>query len=236
MEFKSQLRNIFKKYNIEFSEDQIALLHEFHTNMIKYNEIHNLTRIVSDEDAIIKHYLDCVLPVNIFKNNKKVIDIGCGGGFPSVPLKIMNKSLDFTAIDSVNKKTNFVILMKNHLNLANFNVIHTRIEDLAHNLEYREKYDYAISRAVAPLNTIIEYSAPFLKENGYIVSYKGSNYEEEIKNSEKALEKLNCKIEKVEKYYIEELDTYRFVIIIKKIGKTSKIYPRKQNKPRIQPL
>ena len=171
MEFKLKLKETFKKYKINFNEEQISLLHEFHTNMVKYNELHNLTRIVSDEDAIIKHYLDCILPVNLFENNKKLIDIGCGGGFPSVPLKIMNKSLDITAIDSVNKKTNFVILMKNHLNLTNFNVIHTRIEDLAHNLEYREQYDYAISRAVAPLNTIIEY----LKNNdGYY--YKLYNY------------------------------------------------------------
>lgn len=236
MDFKTQLKETLVKYKIEISDKQCDLLQKYHENLIKYNEIHNLTRITDDYDAIIKHYLDSVLPCNLFKNNSKIIDIGCGGGFPSIPLKIMNESLHITAIDSVNKKINFVNLIKNDLNLQDFEPIHVRIEDLAHNLQYREQYDYAISRAVAPLNIIIEYSAPFLKNNGYIISYKGSNYEEELISSKNALEKLNCKLEKIEKYYIEELDTYRYVLIIKKFKNTSKTYPRKGNKPRLQPL
>lgn len=236
MDFKNKIKEKFNKYNINIDDNQIELLYNFHENLLKYNEIHNLTRIIDADDAIIKHYLDSVLPIKLLKNDSKIIDIGCGGGFPSIPVKILNDKLNITAIDSVNKKTNFVNLMKNTLNFSDFEVIHTRIEDLAHNLNYREKFDYAISRAVAPLNTIIEYSAPFLKNNGYIISYKGSNYEEELKNSTNALEKLHCKVEKIEKYYIEELDTYRYAIIIKKLGDISKNYPRKNNKPRIQPL
>jgi len=236
MSFKDKLKEKLLKYNIETSDNQINLLHEFHENLLAYNEIHNLTRIVDEDDAIIKHYLDSLLPINLLENNKKLIDIGCGGGFPSIPIKILRKDLSITAIDSVKKKINFINLMKNQLNFENFNGIHTRIEDLAHNLEFREQFDYAISRAVAPLNTIIEYSAPFLKNGGYIISYKGNNYEEELKNSENALKKLNCSIENIEKYYISELDTYRYVIILKKYKNIDKNYPRKNNKPRTQPL
>lgn len=236
MNFKDKLIEKFNKYNIAISNKQCEMLELFHQKLIKYNQTHNLTRIVDDNDAIIKHYLDSILPINIFKKNSKAIDIGCGGGFPSIPIKILRNDINLTAIDSVNKKINFVNIIKNDLNLPNFEALHARIEDFAHNSQYRENFDYAVSRAVAPLNTIIEYSAPFLKNNGYIISYKGTNYEEETKNAENALKKLNCIVEKIEKYYIEELDTYRYVIIIKKVNTIDKTYPRKGNKPRTQPL
>lgn len=204
--------------------------------MIKYNESHNITNITEEDEVIIKHYLDSILPVELIKDNSKVIDLGCGGGFPSIPLKIMNNTLDFTAIDSVNKKTEFVKSVANELKLDNFNVIHTRIEDLAFKNEFREKYNYIVSRAVAPLNVILEYSAPFAKNDGYILCYKGSKYQEEIDSAQNALKLLNCKVEKVKEYYIEEIDAYRYIIIIKKYDQINKKYPRKQNKPRLQPL
>lgn len=234
MNIKNRLIEIFNKYNININDDIADNLNKFNEMMIEYNKIHNLTRITDEEDVIIKHYLDSVIPINLFKNNSNIIDIGCGGGFPSVPLKIVNNSLNITAIDSVNKKINFVNMVKNDLKLDNFEANHTRIEDFA--IKNREKYDYAISRAVAPLQTIIEYSAPFIKIGGYIVAYKGSNYEEELNNSKNALKALKCCVKSVEKYYIEELDTYRYVILIEKLEKTPNNYPRKGNKPRIQPL
>ena len=161
---------------------------------------------------------------------------GTSGGFPSIPLKIMNESLNFTAVDSVGKKTTFVNNAKNTLNLSNFDVINSRIEDLAYKNEYREQYDIVISRALAPLPTVLEYSAPFLKNGGKIISYKGVNYEEELKLSENALKKLNCRIIDTIKFYIKETDSYRYFLIIEKFDNISKNYPRKQNKPRLQPL
>lgn len=236
MNIKENIKKVFNKYNIEISDEKAENIDKFNNLMLDYNKIHNLTSLTSEFDVIYKHYLDSVLAQNIIPNNSKVIDLGCGGGFPSIPLKIINETLIFTAVDSVGKKTNFVESAKNTLNLDNFNVINSRIEDLAYDNNYREQYDIVVSRALASLQTVIEYSAPFLKNGGKIISYKGSNYEEEIKLSKNALNKLNCKIVEIKEIFIEELETYRYFIVIEKFDTISKTYPRKQNKPRLQPL
>lgn len=233
---KELLEKTFKKYNILCDSNQIDEFQKYYDMMINYNQSHNLTSITDIPDVIIKHYLDSILPFQLIEDNTKIIDLGCGGGFPSIPLKIMNKSFDFTAVDSVTKKTDFVRSVANELRFNNFNVIHSRIEDLAFDSNYREQYDYIVSRAVAPLNIILEYSAPFAKDQGLIVCYKGSKYQEEINASNNALKKLNCEIVEIKEYYIEEIDQYRYILIVRKNGQLSTKYPRKQNKPRLQPL
>ena len=236
MLLKEKLIEKLGKYNLSNNDELCDQLVKFNDLMLEYNKTHNITSITNEDDIIIKHFIDSLLPINIFKDNSKIIDLGCGGGFPSIPLKILNKNLNITAVDSVQKKTNFVKLVSNELNFDNFNVIHTRIEDLAINKEYREQFDMVISRALAPMPTIIEYSAPFLKNGGKIISYKGSNYKEEIEISKNALNQLNCTIEEIKEYKIDELNTSRYVIIIKKHNTIPNKYPRKQNKPRLNPL
>ncbi len=233
---KNTLKEKLIKYNIRFINEDINKLVSFEEMLIEENKIHNLTSITDENGILFKHFIDSMLPENIFKENSKIIDIGCGGGFPSIPLSIIRKDIQITAIDSTNKKINFVNNVKNSLNLLNLEPKCVRIEDIANSTTYREQFDYAISRAVAPLNTIIEYSAPLLKDNGIIVAYKGSNYEEEIKTAKNALNLLNCSLMEVKQYKIEEIDSNRAVILIKKCGKIPPKYPRKQNKPRINPL
>ena len=127
--------------------------------------------------------------------NSKIIDIGCGAGFPSIPLKILENDFDITAVDSVNKKVEFVSNCTHKLGIDDkFICLHDRIEDIAQKKEFREQFDYVVSRAVAPLNIILEYSAPLCKNNGIIIAYKGINYKDEIQNSQNALNVLNCKI------------------------------------------
>ena len=237
MNFREKLKEIFGKHNISLSDKQAKDFEKYYENLIKINQIHNLTAITEENDVIYKHFLDSVLPVGELNNNSKILDIGCGAGFPSIPLAIMNNTLRIIAIDSVGKKVDFVNNTAQILDLSqNIQAKHTRIEDLARKSEYREQFDYVVSRAVAPLNIILEYSAPFLKNNGYIISYKGSNYEEELKNSENALKLLNCKLENVKEYSLPDINTTRYVLIIKKIDNISTKYPRGQNKPRTNPL
>jgi len=231
-----KLKEKINKYNIEYSEENIEKLAKFNDLMLEYNKIHNLTSITEENDVIIKHFIDSLLPYKELEENKKIIDIGCGGGFPSVPLAIINEKLNILAVDSIKKKTDFVLSAKNTLNIANLEVKTTRIEDIAFKTEYRESFDIVISRAVASLNTIIEYSAPLLKKHGKIVAYKGSNYQEELDNAKNALNLLKCRVKTIKEYYIEEIDTYRYIIIVEKFDDINKKYPRKQNKPRLQPL
>ena len=237
MNFREKLQNVFQNNKIHINEEQQRKFEIYYNNLLETNKIHNLTTITEENDVIIKHFLDSVLPYKEIPNNAKIIDIGSGAGFPSIPLKIMNDSFNITAIDSVGKKVDFIKNQVECLKLQNnFEVIHTRIEDLAHNPIFREQFDIVVSRAVAPLSVIIEYSSAFLKNNGYILSYKGNNFEDEIKASANALKILNCKIEEVFKYYIKEIDTYRYILKIKKFDDISPKYPRGQNKPRLSPL
>ena len=230
-------KNITENYGFNLNNSQIELFERYYEDLIETNKIHNLTTITEENDVIFKHFLDSILPVKLFKDNLKIIDIGCGAGFPSIPLKIINNTLNITAIDSVNKKIDFVSTEIKKLGISSgFNAIHTRIEDLAKNSAYREQFDYVISRALAKIRTNIEYSAPFLKQNGLIICYKGNNYLEELSESENALKELNCKVIEIKEYYISEIDAKRYIIIIKKIGKTPIKYPRSGNKPRLSPL
>lgn len=238
------IKEVLKKYNIKVDSIQAKNLSDFVFQMKEYNKIHNITAITDDMDIIFKHLLDSLLPLekiqDIYQNNSKnkikIADIGCGGGFPSVPLAIADNNLNILAIDSVKKKTAFVEQVAKNLNIKNLSVITTRIEDIAHNEKYREQFDIITSRAVAPLNIILEYSAPLLKNNGYIFAYKGSNYLEEIEASTNALKVLDCTIEKTFEYTINEINSKRFVLKIRKNSKIPTKYPRNQNKPRLQPL
>lgn len=233
---KEILKEKLDKYSIVYTEESLNNLVKFNDMMLEYNKSHNLTSITEEMAVIYKHFIDSLLPYREFEENKKIIDIGCGGGFPSVPLSIINNKLNIMAVDSTKKKTDFVEMVKNDLKIANLSVKNTRIEDLAKNPEYRESFDIVISRAVAPLNTIIEYSVPLLKNGGKIVAYKGSNYEEEVETAKNALKILNSKVINIKNYYIEEIDAKRVAIIIEKQGNCPKNYPRGQNKPRLSPL
>lgn len=233
---KNNLINVFHQYNIKIDEKTAENMVIFNDLMLDYNKIHNLTTITEEQDVILKHLLDSVLPIDLLEENKKIIDIGCGAGFPSIPLSIMNNKLHITALDSVKKKINFVESIKNALNLTNLQPIHARIEDFTNKNNNRESFDIVISRAVAPLNIILEYSAPLLKNGGYIIAYKGSNYLEEVESAKNAMKLLDCNIEDIKEYHIQELETSRFVLKIKKNSKISNKYPRAGNKPRLQPL
>lgn len=227
------LKELFLKYNITLSDEQIDKFNKYYEYLISENEKYNLTAITEKNDVYLKHFIDSVLPYNYFKSHSLILDVGTGAGFPSIPLAILRPDLNFILIDSVNKKVNFLNQLISILNLSNVTAFHTRCEDFAK--KNRENYDYVVARAVAPMNTLCEYLIPFAKINGEIIMYKGDNFLDELKASENVLKMFHVKHLDTLKYTIEGEMT-RNIIILQKLEKTNTKYPRGGNKPRLNPL
>ena len=233
-EFKNIFNEECNKNNIEITNNNIEEFYKYMVEILKWNEKVNLTAIKDEKEFIIKHFIDSLSISRYIKDSLKIIDIGTGAGFPGIPLKLNNKSLKITLIDSVNKKLNIIKEISNQMNLDNIEIIHTRAEDLAIKKEYREKYDIATTRAVSNLSTILEYMLPFLKVGGRAICMKGPNYIEELEESRNAISILGGKLEKIEN--IEIGDTKRIIIIVSKIKNTPLKYPRGQGKPLKEPI
>ena len=221
---------LFKKYNINLSEEKYERFMTYFNELILFNNQFNLTAITEENDVFIKHFLDSLYPEFLIKKNSKIIDIGAG--FPSLPLKIYREDLSVTMIDSLNKRINFLNTMISKLKLENVESIHTRAEDFAK--LNRNKFDYVVVRAVAKLSTLLEYSLPLLNVGGKLLAYKGDNIEDELASSNNALFILGGKIQDVLKYEIE--GNKRTIIVVEKIKDTPIKYPRNKNLPKTNPL
>lgn len=206
--------------------------------MTEWNEKINLTAITGEYDVATKHFLDCrsIFDYVDFADGAKIIDVGCGAGFPSVVMGITNRNLKITMLDSLNKRINFLNEVISELNLENLCAVHSRAEDLGRAKKHREKYDFAVSRAVANLASLTELCMPFVKVGGYFVAFKGPNVSEEIENAENAIKLLGGKIERVENYEIPTTDLKHNLVFIKKISAVSSRFPRKSPKPIKEPL
>lgn len=204
--------------------------------LLEWNQNINLTTITKEDDIELKHFADSLTITKYIEDNKKIIDIGTGAGFPGIPLKIYNESLNITLLDSLNKRISFLNNVIEQLELKKIEAVHGRAEDLARKKEYREKYDIAVSRAVANLSTLLEYAMPFIKVNGIFICMKGPNIEAELSNAKNALSKLGGKIDKIDSFKLYNTDNLRNIIIIRKIKNTDIKYPRKAGIPTKQPL
>lgn len=228
------LKELFNKYNIPHTDEMLQKLDLFYNMVVEENKKFNLTAITEKHDFAVKHILDSCLPYDMIPKNAKVIDVGAGAGFPSVPLKIIRPDLNLTMLDSLNKRVNFLNLCIDKLNLKNAEAIHFRAEDYA--LKNRETFDISIARAVASLETLSEYCLPFVKVNGSFIALKGSSYKEELEKANYAINILGGKVEKIQNITLQEIDGERANINIKKIKATPNKYPRGKNLPRLKPL
>lgn len=227
-----------KTLGIELKEEEINNFILYKQLLKEWNKKINITSITDNEEIDIKHFIDSITPLttNLIGKNIKMIDIGTGGGFPGLPLKIMNKEMDVVLLDSLKKRITFLNDIIEKLNLENITTIHGRAEELGRDKNCREKYDIAISRAVASLNTLNEYCLPFVKTGGYFISMKGPDVDEELKEAEKSIKILGGKLKDVKVIDLPLSDITHSLIIIEKIKETPTKYPRGGGKPKKKPL
>lgn len=234
-EFSKELTDKLSKIGIKLTKKQTEQFYNYMNLLLEWNEKINLTAITEPKDIILKHFVDSLTIASKISDGEKVIDVGTGAGFPGIPLSILKEEVEITLLDSLNKRILFLQEVIKNINLTKIEAKHSRVEEFAKNKNIRETYDIATSRAVAPLNVLLEYLLPLVKVGGRCICMKGSNIEE-IENSKKALEILGGEIEKVEKIILPESDMQRNIIIVKKVRKTPAKYPRKAGTPSKEPL
>ncbi len=233
--------------HIELSEKQLSQFLAYYEMLVEWNKVMNLTAITDFDEVCKKHFIDSLSLVKAYDvifsddiqnglSSVSVIDVGTGAGFPGIPLKIAFPDLKITLLDSLQKRVNFLQTVIDELSLQEIEAIHGRAEDFAKKGKLREKYDICISRAVANLSTLSEYCLPYVKVEGYFISYKSEKITEEMQNAEKALSVLGGSVEKQVEFMIPASDIYRNLVVIHKIKETPALYPRKAGVPSKNPL
>lgn len=234
-EFKLIFEGKEKEINLCVSDENMKKLYEYMLLLLEWNEKINLTAITNVDEIIEKHFIDSLTVLDYIKDSDKVIDVGTGAGFPGIPLAI-NCKANITLLDSLNKRVNFLNVAKEKIDLSNIENIHGRAEELARKKEYREAYDVAVSRAVAPMNILVEYLLPFVKVGGLCICMKGPNALEEISNAKNAITLLGGRYIKNINIKLNNGEIDRNLVIIEKVKNVSSKYPRKPGMPTKQPL
>lgn len=205
--------------------------------LISWNEKVNLTAITEPKEIVTKHFLDSITPAaaGLLPHGASVIDVGCGAGFPGLPLKLVRGDIGLTLLDSLAKRLNFIDEVLRETNTS-ANLVHSRAEDGGRNPKYREKFDVAVSRAVANMAVLCEYCLPYVKVGGTFAALKGPAAEEEIKNAESAIKILGGEVEGIKEIQIPFTELKHNIVVVKKIQKCPKAYPRKAGTPSKKPI
>ena len=229
------LKNGASSLGMDLSGEEIDKFKAYLSEILFWNAKMNLTAIKKEDDIVVKHFLDSLLPLKVFPiTSQSIVDIGAGAGLPGIPIKIVRSAVHLTLLESVGKKVDFLKHVIDKLFLSHTVAIWGRAEDVAGDL--REKFDIAISRAVAPLNVLSEYCLPLTKVGGSMIALKSENIEGEIGEAQGAIKILGGKLKGVHKVKLPTTDIVRSIVIIEKISKTPEKYPRRAGTAKKKPL
>ena len=206
--------------------------------LVEWNEKINLTAITEKDEVYLKHFYDSIAPIlqGLIENQPiRLLDIGAGAGFPSLPMKILFPELDVTIIDSLNKRINFLHLLAEELGLSGVHFYHGRAEDFAQDKAFRAQFDIVTARAVARMQVLSELTIPYLKVGGQLLALKASNAPEELEEAKNALNLLFSKVEDNLQYELPNGDP-RYITLVEKKKETPNKYPRKAGMPNKRPL
>ena len=206
--------------------------------LVEWNEKINLTAITEKDEVYLKHFYDSIAPIlqGLIENQPiRLLDIGAGAGFPSLPMKILFPELDVTIIDSLNKRINFLHLLAEELGLSGVHFYHGRAEDFAQDKAFRAQFDIVTARAVARMQVLSELTIPYLKVGGRLLALKASNAPEELEETKNALNLLFSKVEDNLQYELPNGDP-RYITLVEKKKETPNKYPRKAGMPNKRPL
>ena len=216
-------------------DDAAPSLLRFGELLLEKNKVMNLTAITDPEDVASLHFLDSAALLTLADlKGKTVVDVGTGAGFPGMPMKILEPSIQLTLLDSLGKRITFLQEVCNELGLQNVQCVHARAEEFA--AEHRQSFDFAVSRAVANLSVLCELCLPLVKVDGYFLSMKSVESGQELEAAKKAIQILGGRVERTADYQIPGTDVTHRVIFIKKIAETPKKYPRPFAKIKKNPL
>lgn len=226
------MKKLFEKTGIEINEKQLFCFEKYYELLTEYNNKFNITAITEKKEVYIKNFIDSIIFSNLI-TGKTHIDIGSGGGFPAIPLKIIKPELKLTLLEATGKKCEFLNALIESLNLTDVKVVNGRAEEYANQRLFRENFDICTARAVARLNILTEYCLPFVKVGGIFIAYK-AQAEQEIQEAENAIKTLGGKIKQIKT--VDLMGNTRTAVVIEKVSKTEEKYPRTNAQIRKNPL
>jgi 16S rRNA (guanine527-N7)-methyltransferase len=235
--FTEMMTSSLKEMQIDYCQDYLDKLWAYLLFLRQENQKYNLTGIDNPQQIVTKHFLDSLSLLKIVKSlTGSMIDVGSGAGFPGIVLKVFSPSLSLVLLDSLARRISFLEKVIERLSLSDVKAIHGRAEDLGQDLNYRDCFDWVVSRAVSPLNILSEFTLPFAKKGGHIILYKGPDYINELYEGEKAILLLGGELGRVRRVQVPNLNGERFLVFLQKVRETPVRYPRRAGIPKKRPL